>query len=719
MLQPDPLELIVTLSHPAAIDAVEVQRAMDVLFDPDAHHVITAKPTWKARLIGLDDVESALAAVREFSGGDAMYYTMNPFPADYGHRPPRALSVLRRRWLLIDVDPATHDVMATEQEKTWVTSLTADVIETLSARGWPAPVVIDSGNGCQVLYRIDLPNDKLSQKLIAAALKVLGELHTDDHAHIDTGVHAAKQLAKLPGTWVRKGPPTADRPYRMARFLTVPETQAVVSVDQIRDLAGTQTAKVKADRQSGVSDPLVMTVETSTEETHRRYCASAVGLELSRVLNAPEGMRNNTLNRAAFALGTLLEPGHLNRSEIEAQLTEVARRAGLKDDEIEKTIRSGMDAGAADPRELPEPKADKKTKGKAANKDDNAVPDVLVIRASEVNPRVVNYLWKDRVPLQFITIFAGRTGLGKSFVTCDMTARLTTGRDFPDSSNDGECHSVLFISEDPYEFMLTPRLMELGADLTKVSFLKWEAMASYTLADVDFLSQAYDQSDKPRLIVIDPPTNFLGDVDEHSNSEVRAVLMKIAVWLKDHDAACVLITHVNKQSGKGIEAVNRVIGSIAWTTSCRIAHTFAPHPEDRSKCVFVPIKNNLGPLAKGLAYRIASTDSLATVEWLGTIEESADDVMGESKKPPRTVIAREWLIERFGEKLEWFSDDLFTHAKNDGISRNAVFAAKKELDLPKAKKAPAPNGKEVWVWWVPFGWKPPVNCPDQENEENE
>jgi hypothetical protein len=66
------------------------------------------------------------------------------------------------------------------------------------------------------------------------------------------------------------------------------------------------------------------------------------------------------------------------------------------------------------------------------------------------------------------------------------------------------------------------------------------------------------------LIVIDPPTNYLGDTDEHKNAEVRAVLTNLVAWLNGRDVACVLITHVNKQVGKGTDAINRVLGSVAW-----------------------------------------------------------------------------------------------------------------------------------------------------------
>jgi hypothetical protein len=39
-------------------------------------------------------------------------------------------------------------------------------------------------------------------------------------------------------------------------------------------------------------------------------------------------------------------------------------------------------------------------------------------------------------------------------------------------------------------------------------------------------------SGDPILIIIDPPTNFTGEIDEHKNTEVRAALMCLVAWLE-------------------------------------------------------------------------------------------------------------------------------------------------------------------------------------------
>ncbi|MHB1558588.1 MAG: phage/plasmid primase, P4 family [Isosphaeraceae bacterium] len=82
------------------------------------------------------------------------------------------------------------------------------------------------------------------------------------------------------------------------------------------------------------------------------YAGKALAAECDAVEREPAGGRNNRLNAAAFAMGTLVGAGALLRPEVERALAESARRAGLGDAEARETIRSGLDAGTTRPRDL-------------------------------------------------------------------------------------------------------------------------------------------------------------------------------------------------------------------------------------------------------------------------------------------------------------------------------------------------------------------------------
>lgn len=84
-----------------------------------------------------------------------------------------------------------------------------------------------------------------------------------------------------------------------------------------------------------------------------RYAEVALEAETDRVARAPVGTRNDTLNRAAFALGRLVGAGLLDAREVAAELEAAARHAGLGRAETRRTIRSGMTAGRRQPITTP------------------------------------------------------------------------------------------------------------------------------------------------------------------------------------------------------------------------------------------------------------------------------------------------------------------------------------------------------------------------------
>ena len=130
--------------------------------------------------------------------------------------------VTRRRWLLVDVDPVrSSDTSASREEKAAAMERARDIARFLRGKGWPDPVAVDSGNGYHLLYRVGLPNDEKSKRLVKRVLKVLASRFDDDRVKVDKTVHNAARLIRLPGTVNKKGRNSAERPYRRSRILDV------------------------------------------------------------------------------------------------------------------------------------------------------------------------------------------------------------------------------------------------------------------------------------------------------------------------------------------------------------------------------------------------------------------------------------------------------------------------------------------------------------------
>lgn len=100
-------------------------------------------------------------------------------------------------------------------------------------------------------------------------------------------------------------------------------------------------------------------VKTLSATALTSYAQAALDGEVSRVALAAPGTRNDQLNRAAFALGQLIEQGLLERPDVEAALEGACASNGLLQEDTEgtrKTIASGINGGMAKPRPKVEPR---------------------------------------------------------------------------------------------------------------------------------------------------------------------------------------------------------------------------------------------------------------------------------------------------------------------------------------------------------------------------
>src|SRR2546423_7327216 len=89
--------------------------------------------------------------------------------------------------------------------------------------------------------------------------------------------------------------------------------------------------------------------------------------------------------------------------------------------------------------------------------------------ASRLPSQPLTWLWPGRLALGKLALLDGDPGLGKSFVTLDLCARLSTGRPFPDGSPGPGVGSALVLNaEDGAATTIYARLQALGANLEHI-----------------------------------------------------------------------------------------------------------------------------------------------------------------------------------------------------------------------------------------------------------
>ena len=250
-------------------------------------------------------------------------------------------------------------------------------------------------------------------------------------------------------------------------------------------------------------------------------------------------------------------------------------------------------------------------------------PRAKLTRAADIQARPVEWLWRGRVPLGMVTLFAGDPKLGKSFATVAVAAAVSRGAPMPDGDPpEGPGSVILMSAEDDPARTIVPRLKAAGADLARVHILESVILADGSealpslMADMATIQAAAASLGDCRLIVIDPVSAYLGGVDDHRNAELRGVLSPLKAMAERLNVAIVLVTHLSKSGGTN--GKHRVIGSIAYVGACRANFLFARDRDDPTGRRVLMLDNggNLAPAAPTLAYVIEDRGDGPRIEWL-------------------------------------------------------------------------------------------------------
>jgi putative DNA primase/helicase len=253
------------------------------------------------------------------------------------------------------------------------------------------------------------------------------------------------------------------------------------------------------------------------------------------------------------------------------------------------------------------------------------------VRLSDVQPEAVEWLWPGRYARGKITLIDGDPGQGKSVLTTDTAARVTTGKDWPDGQPCRIRGSVLLLgAEDGLADTVRPRLDAAGADTDQVYALPLVGNSPNEHQpsipdDIDAIEAALVATGAV-LLVVDPLMAYLdGKVNSYRDQDVRRALAPLAAMAERLKVADVVIRHLNKSSGG--PAIYRGGGSIGLAGAARIVLAVGADPEDESRRILAPVKANLSAPSPSLAYRLVEASGTVRVDWLGTSDVTAERML--------------------------------------------------------------------------------------------
>jgi len=334
-------------------------------------------------------------------------------------------------------------------------------------------------------------------------------------------------------------------------------------------------------------------------------------------------------------------------------------------------------------------------------------PGPIITCFSDIDSRPVNWLWHGRIALGRITLLGGMPGAAKSFLTCDMAARISTGTPWPDGSECDKGSVILLSAEDDPGDTIRPRLDAHRADVNRVHLLSGKRVhgpngqpieAVITLGDVETLRDALKQISDCKLVVIDPVGSYLGGrTDAHRDNEVRAVLAPIAKLAEEYGVAVLIVVHFRKASA--ISADDMVLGSRGFTGIARAVHHLIKDPDDPKRRLLLLGKTNLTAQSAGLAFEIIGDPGRISWEQ-DPVEMTADEAIAKVNKGAsgRSAVdeAEDWLKEALANG-RMPTAELTAAAKDAGISAKTLERAKKKL---RVKSGPSAFG-EKWQCELP------------------
>ena len=351
--------------------------------------------------------------------------------------------------------------------------------------------------------------------------------------------------------------------------------------------------------------------------------------------------------------------------------------------------------------------------------------DPIIVMASDVQPSEVEWLWKGRVAIGRITIICGRPGCGKSFMTADMSARVTTGAAWPDGQPCDPGNVLMISAEDDPSDTIRPRLDAHGADCSRVglmTMISWsdgtkESERMFSLADLPSLETALKTIKGVKLVIIDPIGSFLGKgADSFKDNEVRAVLSPLAQIARKMNIAVVMVAHNRKGSSEFAD--DTVMGSRAFTGIARIVWHVSKSKDDKDQRLFLPGKNNLAKEDGGLSFRIDG--SPARLVWdENKMDMTADDVARTDNSPEESKSefneAEVWLRNRLESGLPVSVNEIKQEVKDAALSApwRVIQKVATKIGIVRERGSFAGN----YNWRLPARIITPASSPEPDEDD--
>ena len=302
---------------------------------------------------------------------------------------------------------------------------------------------------------------------------------------------------------------------------------------------------------------------------------------------------------------------------------------------------------------------------------------VPVMKMSEVEETVVQWLWYPFIPFGKVTLIQGNPGKGKTWLAMAIAAYCTNGKELPNALPIEPFNVLYQTAEDGIADTIKPRLAKCGADMTRVRFIN-EEEKQLSMTD-DRIEKAIRQNNV-RLMIMDPIQAYLGaNVDMNRANEIRPLFRHLSTIAERTGCAIVLIGHLNKSSGS--QSDYRSLGSIdiaAAVRSILFVEKVEKEKEQDIRVVYQQ-KDSLAKKENPVAFSLGEEG----LKWLGEYDISIEDLlMGKAgtKKETKLEKAQKLILELLTKRKVMCLEELEAELLAYGISSRTGRDARKQLE---------------------------------------
>ena len=166
-----------------------------------------------------------------------------------------------------------------------------------------------------------------------------------------------------------------------------------------------------------------------------------------------------------------------------------------------------------------------------------------IIKASEIEPKEVKWLWYPYIPFGKVTLLQGDPGDGKSKLMLSIAALLSKGEPIPfTETEENEPMTIIYqTTEDDADDTVVPRFNSAGGDGENLIFIKEDEK---TLSFGDNRIREAIEKYNAKLLILDPLSSYIGENCSMNNAnETRAEFNHLIAVAKDTGCAIVIIAH--------------------------------------------------------------------------------------------------------------------------------------------------------------------------------